>query len=411
MEPEPTLDDAAPTAFEPEPELFADLAEPETVTEEPQAEPTVGAFSAPADDLGPLMGVPTPPAEAEAPVAPVGGPVEAASEPAPAEPNLAEPDLIEAIDALFAPRAPVEAPPPVEPPEMEAPLTLVEPAPEAEAQAAPFAATARAPRPARRKAPPAAQLFLAFTTLLALTPPLLILAAAIGVREGLIDWRYGLGELMIDWPFKLASVGLVGGVMGLFAALMAGFRRLWRKALISLLLPVAVLGGLFTVKAASDSYPPVHDVATSWSPPIGFSAALIAARGPEAAPVSADPFVPLTATTYMSRRVADVNAETCPGAHTAVLAATPENAYALAKAAVRAAGLQLFIDDPDHGRLEAVATDPWLGFKDDLAVRVTPDPSDPRAAHVDMRSVSRNDTPDFGANCARVSRLIATIGG
>jgi acyl-CoA synthetase (AMP-forming)/AMP-acid ligase II len=341
-----------------------------------------------------------------------------APEPDLAQPMEAEPDaepseraLTDAIKALFAPPAPDEtlAEPEAGEQTLE-PLSSSALEPDLDETGAPFA-TARSSRPTRRKAPAAARLFLSFTTLLALTPPVLILVGAIGVREGLIDWSYGLGELMINWPFKLASVGLVGGILGLFAALTVGIDRLWRKTLASLLLPVAALAGLTAVKAIGESYPPVHQVATSWSPPIAFSAALIRARGRDAAPVTADPFVPLTSGTFMTRRVADVNAETCPGAHTAVLPATPTQAYALAKAAVLAAGLQLFVDDPLHGRLEAVATDPWLGFKDDLAVRVEADPRGPRAARVDMRSVSRNDTPDFGANCARVSRLIAAIGG
>lgn len=388
----PTADQGATTYVEPEFEPAVDLTEPETAVDAPEAQPAVAATSEAVEELGPLTAVTPPPAET-------------GSGPRPADPDLAGP-----IDALFAPPTPPEAPEPAEPPGVEASEPFPAPAADDEA-ASPFAATVRAPRPARRKAPAAARVFLSFTTLLALAPVVLIAVGAVGVREGLIDWRYGLGELMIDWPYKLAMVGLVGGILGLFAALMAGIGRLWRKALASLLLPVAVLAGLLSVKAGGESYPPIHDVATDWTAPIVFSPHLIQARGPEAAPVTPDPFVPMSGGAFMTRRVADVNAETCPGAHTAVLPATPGQAYDLAKAAVRAAGMELFIDDPEHGRLEAVATNPWLGFKDDLAVRVAPDPGGPRTARVDMRSVSRNDTPDFGANCARVSRLIAAIGG
>ncbi len=116
--------------------------------------------------------------------------------------------------------------------------------------------------------------------------------------------------------------------------------------------------------------------------------------------------VPADAGAYMNRRVADVNAETCPGARPVVVAVSPDQAYARAKQAVSDAGLRIVGDDAHDWRLEAVASSSWLGFKDDLAVRVTPDP---KGARVDFRSISRNGQSDLGANCARVGRLVQAV--
>ncbi len=260
-------------------------------------------------------------------------------------------------------------------------------------------------RPKRRPGGPAG-LFLSFTTLLALAPVVMIAIGAIGIRTGLMDWTIAHDELMSDWPFKLAMVGVVSGILGLFAALMAGLDRFWVRTLVSLLVPIAILAGLIAVKAQGDAFPPVHDVATDWNDPIAFSPALMRLRGPDANPVELDPVVPASAGAYMNRMVAEVNGETCPGARPAILAAPPAAAYARARQAVLTAGLELVTEDPQGGRLEAVATDPWLGLEDDLAVRVRPAGA---GAKVDFRAISRFGQSDFGVNCDRVTGLVQAV--
>ena len=260
-------------------------------------------------------------------------------------------------------------------------------------------------RPSRRPGGPAG-LFLSFTTLLALAPVVLFAMGSLGFRFGLIDWTVGHDELMTDWPFKLGMVGVVSGILGLFAALMAGIGRFWKRALFSLLVPVAVLAALVGYKAQNDAFPPVHDVSTDWKDPIMFSPALMRQRGPDANPVDLEPVVPASAGAYMNRLVAEVNSETCPAARPALTLASPADAYARARQAVLADGLKLVLDDPKAGRLEAVATEPWLGLKDDLAVRVRPTA---QGSRVDFRSISRFGQSDIGDNCDRVTRLVQAV--
>ena len=59
-----------------------------------------------------------------------------------------------------------------------------------------------------------------------------------------------------------------------------------------------------------------------------------------------------------------------------------------------------------HGRIEAVARTPIMGFREDVTIRVTPDGEDSR---VDIRSSSRYFESDFGCNAARVTKLIDDI--
>ena len=55
-----------------------------------------------------------------------------------------------------------------------------------------------------------------------------------------------------------------------------------------------------------------------------------------------------------------------------------------------------------EGRVEAVARTAIMGFRDDVVVRVRPEPD---GARIDARSSSRYGTFDFGANAARIRSL------
>ncbi len=201
---------------------------------------------------------------------------------------------------------------------------------------------------------------------------------------------------------------MLAGIFGMFAAVTAGFGKYGLKAAFSLVLPLATLAALVWLKSYGDSYPPVHDVATDWTQPIALSPALLRERGLDAWPVENDPIVPASSGAYMMRRVAEVNSETCPGAHPVPLNVPVDQAYARAKSALASEGLELFSDTPASGRLEATGADLWLGLKDDVVVRVT---AAGTGSKVDVRSVSRGGVADFGDNCRRVSELVRLISG
>jgi fatty-acyl-CoA synthase len=250
------------------------------------------------------------------------------------------------------------------------------------------------------------ELFLNLVAVLALAPALLVIGGALGVRFGLIDWRVGVGELILDWPSKVGLIAVLAGIFAVFASAPAGFRRYGLQAIFSLALPAATLIAITWLRSVGEGYPPVHDVATDWTHPIPLSAALVRERGADAYPVEDAPIVPASAGTYMMRAVGEVNAETCPGARPVNLSMSPASAYARAKSAVAASGLGVFSDDALAGRLEASATGVWLGLKDDVAIRVEPEGEGSR---VDVRSVSRGGLWDFGENCRRVTALVRRI--
>ncbi|MDR7118227.1 long-chain-fatty-acid--CoA ligase [Caulobacter sp. BE254] len=244
--------------------------------------------------------------------------------------------------------------------------------------------------------------------LVALAPAVLVAVAALGVKLGLLPQGLGYDRMTLDWAPKAAVLGVATGVAGLFVAVFGGFSRHWKKALGAVAITVVTLAAMVAANLVGGRAPPVHDVATDWTTPLTLSDAGLAARGAGAASIEADPSLPIGSLSFAGRRVADVNAETCPAARPLVLARQPADAYDAAKAAVQAAGLSIVTDDPADGRLEATGRSFWYGLEDDLIVRVRPDAA---GARVDLRSVGRKAGGDLGRNCRRVGDLLAAAKG
>lgn len=90
------------------------------------------------------------------------------------------------------------------------------------------------------------------------------------------------------------------------------------------------------------------------------------------------------------------------------LSVPPAQAFALARAAAQRLGWDVVTADEDSGRIEAVATTFWFGFKDDIAVRIRPAGTGSR---IDVRSKSRVGRSDLGANADRIRKFFSVVKG
>lgn len=81
-------------------------------------------------------------------------------------------------------------------------------------------------------------------------------------------------------------------------------------------------------------------------------------------------------------------------------------AFARARNAAQSLGWEIVAADESAGRIEAVATTRWFGFKDDIAVRVSPVPGGSR---IDVRSRSRVGRSDLGANARRIQGFLTAV--
>lgn len=257
----------------------------------------------------------------------------------------------------------------------------------------------------QRAAPAWTRVYATFALVLALAPAVVIILGALGTKFGLWSWKAGFVAVLVNgpapglgWAPALAMAAIVVALIGLVVSIRTG---LWRRSLAALLIGLATMGAFVFVGGQARKAPPIHDVSTNWNEPLMFSEAAMQRRGAEANPIVADPLM------FTGERIAQVNERTCPEARPVLLKMSAEDAHARAKAALVEQGLEIVTDDPATGRLEAVATSFWYGFKDDLVARVAPEGS---GARVDMRSVSRVGVSDIGQNCKRITALVAAMG-
>ena len=65
-------------------------------------------------------------------------------------------------------------------------------------------------------------------------------------------------------------------------------------------------------------------------------------------------------------------------------------------------GMEIISVDTSNGRIEAVDTSFWFGFKDDLVLRIK---DQVNGVRVDVRSKSRVGQSDLGVNAARIKEF------
>ncbi|TDO02520.1 MULTISPECIES: DUF1499 domain-containing protein [Halomonas] len=228
----------------------------------------------------------------------------------------------------------------------------------------------------------------------ALAGGILALLAALSMAGAGPAYRAGL--LALGEAFSLlrygAFVALGAAGLGLVGLIIAAYTR---RALPALLGGLVVVAGLVLVAVPwlqlqkAQAVPPIHDITTDMQDPPAFEA-LAPAR--EAAP---------NAVTYPGEATARQQREAYPDIQPLVVEAPLAEVLATAEAAARDAGWE--IARVGETWLEATATTPWFGFKDDVVIRLTETPDGVR---VDMRSASRLGISDVGTNAARIQTFL-----
>lgn len=240
------------------------------------------------------------------------------------------------------------------------------------------------------------------SAVLGMASPLLVLAAAMGAGANLIGFDFAFGVLTLQWAWWLALAGLGLGLLALVLSLKS-LRRAWPWLAVGLLVPGLTLAAFVWQQQRAAALPPVHEVATAWQPALVLSREAQARRAGAPNPVEPHPRLPADLADrnpawapYAGRRVAEVNAETCPGARTIPRLVPPEEVIA----ALKAEGVRVFGQAP--WRVEGVQESPWYGRARDVVVRMQP-------GATDIRSVERVGLIDLGQNCRLVTSLVERL--
>ena len=216
----------------------------------------------------------------------------------------------------------------------------------------------------------------------------LVLLAGPATKFGILPWKAGLG--------LFAIAALIAGIGALFSVVSLLRRRGGLVAAIAAAAGIAAFAVLMTSVVAGRAVPPINDITTDPANPPVYVMITAAMRGADAVPLSYDP-------SFAAQQTAAY-----PEVKPLIVASPPEEVYPKMLAAAEAMGWAIVSSDQASGRIEATATVPWWGFKDDIVVVMSPDGSGTR---VDVRSKSRVGKSDLGVNAARIQEYLGKIAG
>ena len=217
------------------------------------------------------------------------------------------------------------------------------------------------------------------TVTLAVLAVLLLLISGPGTRAGLWPFRVGFGMFAGALFLGLAAAG--AALVGL------GLPR--QRSQSGPLLVAALMLGAASAAVPLDyvrrvkTLPYINDITTDTERPPQFSP-------------------PKTYEVHF----AEFQRRSYPSLRPLELALPPRQAFARAAEAAKGHDWEITVLDERAGRIEAVATTRWFGFKDDVVIRITPAGAGSR---VDMRSKSRVGRSDVGTNARRIEEFLARM--
>lgn len=234
--------------------------------------------------------------------------------------------------------------------------------------------------------------------ILSVLAALYLLGIMMATHLGYIGTDLGFKTLTLGVGPRLALAALVISGLSLLISIFRAPVRHGMWALAAVLVSGGLMGGFYIYERALKTFPPIADVATDWDRPLTFSDKLVADRGKTAKTIEDFPRVPRNESMeWGGKTVGAINQLTCPGAKTIRNKRVTEDQIV---DLLRAEHYAVFGHAP--WRIEGTYQDNFYGFKSDVVVRIDPD-------QIDVRSVSREDMPDVGANCRRVTNLINKI--
>lgn len=221
---------------------------------------------------------------------------------------------------------------------------------------------------------------------------LVALLSGPGTSYGL--WNYRTGISMFRWA---AYGGIAGGALsliGLVASLRIVILRGFLWALLGVIVSCLLTGLGLHWKQLAESVPRIHDITTDTENPPEFVAILRLIRSDENSPA------------YGGAEVAAQQLKAYPDIVPLLLPVPADQAFEKALAVARRLGWQIIDTDKSMGRIEALDTTFWFGFKDDVVIRLKQKNSGSR---VDIRSKSRIGVSDLGKNAERIREFLSAM--
>jgi uncharacterized protein (DUF1499 family) len=140
--------------------------------------------------------------------------------------------------------------------------------------------------------------------------------------------------------------------------------------------------------------PPIHDITTDITNPPAFVHVL---------PLRKDAY---NKPEYGGPDVAAQQTKAYPDIKTLALDMATDKAFSKALDIAKNMSWEIVAAEPKEGRIEATATTFWMGYKDDIVIRIK---AHDKMSNVDIRSESRVGKSDFGVNAKRIRIFLSEM--
>ncbi len=224
----------------------------------------------------------------------------------------------------------------------------------------------------------------------------LALLAGIAAALSGLGTKWGWWYFMTG--FSLLRVAAISGGIAAILCLLGGLMsRHEHRGSIFLVAAAGILVGLLVAGIPmswayrAGKVPRIHDITTDMKNPPQFKAIMPLRYGAENPP------------TYGGRETAAQQVRAYPDIRPLVLPMTRQTAFDRAVVTANNMGWQIVDADRREGRIEAIATTFWFGFKDDIVVRLA---SVAGGSRIDVRSASRVGLSDLGTNADRIRTFL-----
>jgi uncharacterized protein (DUF1499 family) len=205
------------------------------------------------------------------------------------------------------------------------------------------------------------------------------------IEAAIAVFRYG---------FYVAVAGVALGLATIVPTRPGDRRRGFVAAFLAIVIGVAGAWVPVSWFLWSQQLPVINDISSDIADPPAMVALLQLRRG-----APNPPAYPGAATAVLQR-------DAYPDIVPIVLPVAPAEAFKRVDQAAMALGWDVVARAPAEGRLEAIDTSQWFGFRDDIVVRIR---AEGTGSRIDIRSKSRAGESDLGVNARRIRDFIARL--
>lgn len=240
---------------------------------------------------------------------------------------------------------------------------------------------------------------------LALSVGSVVAALIAAVGSGMGAWSFRPGFTVLRFAFYAAIAGGLLAIIAYFIARRSGSHT-GRINLVAILISLGFVGYLMNQVTTARSVPAIHDATTNLADPPQFQTLSVREDNLENIP---DDGRPELAALDPETRWKTIHREAYGDLQSLSLPLSVPDATRTAEALAKSRGWHVARADPQAGIVEATATTLFFRFKDDVVVRVRPNPSRPGGSIVDMRSISRVGGSDVGLNARRIRSFLSDL--